>query len=104
MDVQNPQAESLLDRAEAVVAGTTLLGCIGKLGRLAPTVLFLTSKEASYIMGQVVAVDGGRKGNESNVLAGIVTLRSSLQARAKIHIEQNGDQKQMLDDSYPFYP
>ena len=52
--------EAILDRAEAVVAGTTPLGCIGKPGELAPTVLFLASAGASYITGQVVAIDGGR--------------------------------------------
>jgi NAD(P)-dependent dehydrogenase (short-subunit alcohol dehydrogenase family) len=52
--------EAILDRAEAVVAGTTPMGRIGKPGELAPTVLFLASEGASYITGQVVAIDGGR--------------------------------------------
>ena len=51
---------SFLDRAEAVVAGTTPMGRIGKPGELAPTVLFLASEGASYITGQVVPIDGGR--------------------------------------------
>src|SRR5437667_1103235 len=52
--------EAILDRAEAVVAGTTPMGRIGKPGELAPSVLFLASEGASYITGQVVAIDGGR--------------------------------------------
>jgi NAD(P)-dependent dehydrogenase (short-subunit alcohol dehydrogenase family) len=52
--------EAILDRAEAVVAGTTPMGRIGKLGELAPTVLFLASEGASYITGQVVPIDGGK--------------------------------------------
>ncbi len=52
--------EAILDRAEAVVAGTTPLGRIGQPGELAPVVLFLASEGASYITGQVVPIDGGR--------------------------------------------
>jgi gluconate 5-dehydrogenase len=52
--------EAILDRAEAVVAGTTPLGRIGQPGELAPVVLFLASDGASYITGQTIAIDGGR--------------------------------------------
>ena len=52
--------EAILDRAEAIVAGTIPMGRIGKPGELAPIVLFLASEGASYITGQVVAIDGGR--------------------------------------------
>ncbi len=52
--------EAILDRAEAVVAGMMPTGRIGQPGELAPTVLFLASEGASYITGQVVAIDGGR--------------------------------------------
>src|SRR2546425_9106365 len=52
--------EAILDRAESVVAGTTPMGRIGQPRELAPTVLFLASEGASYITGQVVAIDGGR--------------------------------------------
>ena len=52
--------EAILDRAEAVVAGTTPMGRIGQPGEIAPVVLFLASVGASYITGQVVPIDGGR--------------------------------------------
>lgn len=52
--------EAILQRAEAVVAGSTPLGRIGQPGELAPAVLFLASEGASYITGQVIAIDGGR--------------------------------------------
>src|ERR1700738_2826897 len=52
--------EAILDRAEAVVAGTTPMGRIGQPGELGPTVLFLASEGASYITGQVMPIDGGR--------------------------------------------
>ena len=52
--------EAILDRAEAVVAGTTPMGRIGQPGEIAPVVLFLASVGASYITGQVVPIDGGK--------------------------------------------
>ena len=52
--------EAILERAESFVAGSTPMGRIGQPGELAPTVLFLASEGASYITGQVVAIDGGR--------------------------------------------
>ena len=52
--------EAILNRAEAVVAGTTPMGRIGQPGEIAPVVLFLASEGASYITGQVVPIDGGR--------------------------------------------
>src|SRR5438034_1747084 len=51
--------EAILQRAEAVVDGTTPMGRIGQPGELAPTVLFLASEGASSITGQVVAIAGG---------------------------------------------
>jgi 3-oxoacyl-[acyl-carrier protein] reductase len=52
--------EAILERAESFVVGTTPIGRIGKPGELAPTVLFLASEGASYITGQVIAINGGR--------------------------------------------
>ena len=52
--------EAIVERAEGIYNAATPLGRIGKPGELAPTVLFLASEGASYITGQVVAIDGGR--------------------------------------------
>ncbi len=52
--------QAILDRAEDIVAGSTPMGRIGQPGEIAPTVLFLASEGASYITGQVIAIDGGR--------------------------------------------
>ena len=52
--------EAILDRAEALVADAMPMKRIGQPGELAPVVLFLASEGASYITGQVVAIDGGR--------------------------------------------
>ncbi len=52
--------EAILDRAEAIVAAAMPMKRIGQPGELAPAVLFLASDAASYITGQVLAIDGGR--------------------------------------------
>ncbi len=52
--------ETILDRAEAQVADTMPMKRIGQPGELAPAVLFLASGAASYITGQVLALDGGK--------------------------------------------
>ncbi len=52
--------EPIIERAEGIYNSMTPMGRIGKPGELAPTVLFLASEGASYITGQVVAIDGGR--------------------------------------------
>jgi NAD(P)-dependent dehydrogenase (short-subunit alcohol dehydrogenase family) len=51
--------EAILDRSETDIAQNNPLGRIGQPGELAPTVLFLASEGASYITGQVIAIDGG---------------------------------------------
>src|SRR5438034_893566 len=53
-------SEVLVQRAEAANVQVAPMGRIGHPGELAPTVLFLASEGASYITGQVVAIDGGR--------------------------------------------
>lgn len=52
--------EAIIQRAEPIVSSATPLRRIGQPGELAPGVLFLASDSASYITGQVLAVDGGR--------------------------------------------
>jgi NAD(P)-dependent dehydrogenase (short-subunit alcohol dehydrogenase family) len=52
--------EAIVERAEAIYNATTPMGRIGKPGEIAPAVLFLASEGASYITGQVIAIDGGR--------------------------------------------
>jgi NAD(P)-dependent dehydrogenase (short-subunit alcohol dehydrogenase family) len=52
--------EAILERNEGLYNATTPIGRIGKPGEIAPSVLFLASEGASYITGQVVAIDGGR--------------------------------------------
>ena len=52
--------EAILDRAEAQVVATMPMKRIGQPGELAPSVLFLASTAASYITGQVLAIDGGK--------------------------------------------
>jgi NAD(P)-dependent dehydrogenase (short-subunit alcohol dehydrogenase family) len=51
--------EAIIERGEAMYNATTPMGRIGKPGEIAPTMLFLASEGASYITGQVIAVDGG---------------------------------------------
>jgi NAD(P)-dependent dehydrogenase (short-subunit alcohol dehydrogenase family) len=53
-------SEVLVQRAEAANIPVAPMGRIGQPGELAPMVLFLASEGASYITGQVVAIDGGR--------------------------------------------
>jgi NAD(P)-dependent dehydrogenase (short-subunit alcohol dehydrogenase family) len=52
--------EAILDRAEELIANAMPMKRIGQPGELAPAVLFLASEAASYITGQVLAVDGGK--------------------------------------------
>ncbi|HLI88986.1 MAG TPA: 3-oxoacyl-ACP reductase FabG [Ktedonobacteraceae bacterium] len=53
--------EPILKRAGQQVADAVPMKRIGQPGELAPVVLFLASEAASYITGQVVAVDGGSR-------------------------------------------
>lgn len=53
--------EPILKRAGQQVADAVPMKRIGLPGELAPVVLFLASEAASYITGQVVAVDGGSR-------------------------------------------
>jgi len=52
--------EAVLQQGEAIYNATTPMERIGQPGELAPAVLFLASEGASYITGQVIAIDGGR--------------------------------------------
>jgi len=45
--------EAILDRAEAVVAGTTPMGRIGQPGELAPTVLFWRRRGQVILPGRL---------------------------------------------------
>src|SRR5947209_12404125 len=52
--------EAIIERGEAIYNATTPMGRIGQHGELAPAILFLASEGASYLTGQVIAIDGGR--------------------------------------------
>jgi gluconate 5-dehydrogenase len=52
--------DAILNRSEALVADMIPMKRIGQPGELAPAVLFLASDAASYINGQVLAIDGGK--------------------------------------------
>jgi gluconate 5-dehydrogenase len=52
-------SHSLLERMQANIENTTPMGRIGQPGELAGVAVFLASAAASYVTGQVLAVDGG---------------------------------------------
>lgn len=52
-------SHGLLQRAQAKIEQTTPMGRIGRPGELGGVAVFLASAAASYITGQVLAVDGG---------------------------------------------
>ena len=49
----------LTDAQRDAIAGTVALGRLGSTGDVAAAVAFLVSDDASYVTGQVLAVDGG---------------------------------------------
>ncbi|MGE3271086.1 MAG: glucose 1-dehydrogenase [Chloroflexota bacterium] len=51
--------QGLIDQAEAQLAASNPMGRLGRPGELKGTVLFLASAAASYVTGQILAVDGG---------------------------------------------
>jgi gluconate 5-dehydrogenase len=52
-------SHSLLERMQANIEKTTPMGRIGQPGELGGVAVFLASAAASYVTGQVLAVDGG---------------------------------------------
>jgi NAD(P)-dependent dehydrogenase (short-subunit alcohol dehydrogenase family) len=52
-------SHALLQKTQQRIEKTTPMGRIGKPGELAGVVVFLASGAASYVTGQVLAVDGG---------------------------------------------
>lgn len=52
-------SKAIVERATPIIDQLIPLARTGKPGELAPTVLFLASEGASYITGEVVAIDGG---------------------------------------------
>ncbi len=57
--IETDMTDGLLDDQKELITKQISVGRLGTVSDIAKTVQFLTSKDASYITGQVISVDGG---------------------------------------------